>query len=222
MSAIKKIDSQVELLTEEVEKLMESKEAQEGMALARELTNRATAELSILNHQFLHSEMFRQACQSAFDEVDMDRTRALDVKELWVALLLMYNNLNSHLPVHLQPPTREQVTELLQAHADPSGYIYYEEFTELCRGMLVLDESGMYFKIATQVGVTCLLIPAACSLLCNLPICSKVPAVFIAPAVGTAGTYIMRARPKHRNKLLTYAALVLGAGLLFGSIRRRS
>ena len=82
------------------------------------------------------SRTFAALVQKSFDEVDYENNKRLDKKELHIALLLLYDKLNSLLPVHMAVPTREEVENLLKNYdTDQSGGLEYAEYLELAKAL---------------------------------------------------------------------------------------
>eukprot|EP00955_Chlamydomonas_euryale_P041028 351879-Chlamydomonas_euryale.AAC.16 len=61
-----------------------------------------------------NGQWFKNLAQKNFDSVDMDKDGALDRKELYIALLKMYDTLNDALPCHMLIPQSEEVDRLLK------------------------------------------------------------------------------------------------------------
>lgn len=65
-------------------------------------------------YRILHSKWFEGACLNSFREVDMDSNGSLDEKELYIALLRLYDILNSSLPCHLTIPESSDVEGMMK------------------------------------------------------------------------------------------------------------
>lgn len=55
------------------------------------------------------SKRFREATKTSFEDVDFDGSGSLDYKELYIALLLFYDKMNSLLPVHVEVCEIQQI-----------------------------------------------------------------------------------------------------------------
>lgn len=82
------------------------------------------------------STTFANLVQKSFEEVDYEDNKRLDHKELHIALLLLYDKLNSFLPVHMNVPTRAEVEGfIVRFDVDRSGALEYPEFLELSKAL---------------------------------------------------------------------------------------
>lgn len=82
------------------------------------------------------SETFANLVEASFNEVDYDKNERLDYKELYIALLLLYDKMNSLLPVHVPVPTKFELDDLLKRYdVDSSGTLDFAEFLELSKNL---------------------------------------------------------------------------------------
>lgn len=59
--------------------------------------------------RYQDSHGFRDLAYRAFQKADRDQSGSIDVKELHIALLLLYDKMNTILPVHMPVPDRQEV-----------------------------------------------------------------------------------------------------------------
>ncbi|KAG1664891.1 hypothetical protein FOA52_006237 [Chlamydomonas sp. UWO 241] len=79
---------------------------------------------------------FEKQCRNAFESVDSDKDAALDKQELYIALLKMYDSLNSSLPCHMTIPQEAEVESLMATFdTDKCGKLQYAEFLKLCQAL---------------------------------------------------------------------------------------
>ncbi|KAL4436381.1 hypothetical protein ABPG77_009943 [Micractinium sp. CCAP 211/92] len=91
------------------------------------------------------SQLVEKVAQKSFNECDLDRDGSIDVKELHVGLLLVYDKLNKILPVYLKPPSHDTVQALMRRYdTDGSGHLNYEEFHGVVRSMVGLNEEAKF------------------------------------------------------------------------------
>jgi hypothetical protein len=64
-------------------------------------------------YRILHSKWFEDQCLKNFHEVDVDHSGSLDEKELYIALLRLYDTLNAALPCHLTIPDSSDVAAMM-------------------------------------------------------------------------------------------------------------
>jgi hypothetical protein len=86
---------------------------------------------------FVASERFVAMVDSAFAQCDVDGSGTIDAGELFAAILLLNHQLNM-LPLgkRQQPPSREAVRALLEAHAhDKDGTLSRSDFLAVCQDL---------------------------------------------------------------------------------------
>ena len=82
------------------------------------------------------SATFAKLVERSFQEVDFEGNGSLGHLELHIALLLLYDKLNSSLPVHIPVPTRDEVADFIERFdADNSGQLEFPEFLELTKAL---------------------------------------------------------------------------------------
>ncbi|XP_058225102.1 uncharacterized protein LOC131334203 isoform X2 [Rhododendron vialii] len=78
----------------------------------------------------------RKITDRAFDRFKNDSGRAtLTFEELYIAVLLVFNDINKHLPgPHFDPPPKEQVRAMMQVHdINLDGELNREEFAKFIK-----------------------------------------------------------------------------------------
>ena len=112
---------------------------------------------------FRESPVVNNAIQKAFDETDLDRNGTIDFKELYIALLRVYDKINSKLPVHVKIPDIEEVNRLLRKFdTDGNGSIGFAEYRNLVNALLFDDrdwKESLFFKVAMAVVSKTILFP---------------------------------------------------------------
>eukprot|EP00803_Ostreobium_quekettii_P007104 evm.model.scf_721.1 EVM.evm.TU.scf_721.1 scf_721:23611-24099(+) len=113
----------------------------------------------------VNSPTFKKLCRSAFDEVDVDVNQKLDYKELYIALLLLYDKINSTIPVHIEVPTKANVHEyLLRYDKDKTGALEFGEFFELAKDLFGAGRNwkdSLYFRIGMVILTNMVIWPIA-------------------------------------------------------------
>lgn len=114
-------------------------------------------------YKITHSEWFEKMAKKSFDDVDVDHDEKLDVKELYIALLQLYDMLNTKLPCHVVVPNLKDVEQLMELYdADKSGYLQYPEYLKLCRGLIGTRKNwrqSLVLKVSLAVAFKCIGIP---------------------------------------------------------------
>lgn len=113
--------------------------------------------------KFKESPLVENAIHKAFDETDLDRNGTVDFKELYIALLRVYDKINAKLPTHVKPPNIDEVNRLLRKYdVDGNGAIGFAEFRQLAQALLFDDRDwreSLVFKIAVAVITKTVLFP---------------------------------------------------------------
>eukprot|EP00803_Ostreobium_quekettii_P002543 evm.model.scf_2338.2 EVM.evm.TU.scf_2338.2 scf_2338:19072-19560(-) len=113
----------------------------------------------------VNSGTFKNLCRTAFDEVDVDANKKLDYKELFIAMLLLYDKINSSLPVHIDVPTKAMVYEYLTRYdKDKTGGLEFAEFYELAKDLFGAGKSwkdSLVYRIGVIVVSNMLIWPVA-------------------------------------------------------------
>ncbi|KAH6791543.1 Calcium-binding EF hand family protein [Perilla frutescens var. hirtella] len=80
-------------------------------------------------------KQIRNISDKVFDRVKNDNGSTLTFEELYIAVLLVYNDINKRLPGrHFDPPTKEQVRKLVQeSDINLDGALDREEFVKFIR-----------------------------------------------------------------------------------------
>mmetsp|Transcript_37587 Transcript_37587/g.96160 ORF Transcript_37587/g.96160 Transcript_37587/m.96160 type:complete len:108 (-) Transcript_37587:390-713(-) len=89
------------------------------------------------------AKLFRRFCERSWKKCDYDGNGIIEFKELHIGLLLLYDQINDLLPIHIDVPTHQQVTALAKKHdKDNSDSLDFEEYYEICRvrGLLWLAQ----------------------------------------------------------------------------------
>mmetsp|Transcript_22913 Transcript_22913/g.68109 ORF Transcript_22913/g.68109 Transcript_22913/m.68109 type:complete len:166 (-) Transcript_22913:98-595(-) len=112
-----------------------------------------------------NGQWFKNLAQKNFDSVDMDKDGALDRKELYIALLKMYDTLNDALPCHMLIPQSEEVDRLLKEFdLDQSNSLEFPEFLQLCKTLCASKKNwrkSIPLRVVCAVTLKLALIPAA-------------------------------------------------------------
>jgi Ca2+-binding EF-hand superfamily protein len=112
---------------------------------------------------FRESPVVQNAIQKAFDETDLDRNGTVDFKELYIALLRVYDKLNSKLPSHVKPPQLDEVNRLMRKFdVDGSGSIGFPEFKKLVNSLLFDKKDwreSLLFKVSVAIVTKAVLFP---------------------------------------------------------------
>lgn len=80
-------------------------------------------------------KQIRHISDKVFDRVKNDDESALTFEELYIGVLLVYNDINKRLPgSHFDPPTKEQVRKLMEeSDINLDGALDREEFAKFIR-----------------------------------------------------------------------------------------
>jgi len=112
------------------------------------------------------SKLVHDAVEKTYRQCDVDGN-GVDVSELHVALLLLYDKINARLPVHIAVPTHDGVRELLKRHdLNGNGHLEFDEFYSCCKEMLDGGEEGRVtetipFLVVRQLVVKLAFLPLA-------------------------------------------------------------
>jgi hypothetical protein len=105
-----------------------------------------------LSSKFMESELFLDLASEAFDECDLDGTGTISAAELYVGILVLYDQIN-RIPWggRKPPPKREHVFKVLGKYDfNGSGELNREEFICLCQDLsanIVVDVSKRIWLI---------------------------------------------------------------------------
>ncbi|KAK4269954.1 hypothetical protein QN277_023046 [Acacia crassicarpa] len=80
----------------------------------------------------------RKITDKAFEGLQSkEETAPLRIEDLYIAVLLVYNDINKHLPgPHFDPPSRDRVEQVMkECDVNPDGKIDREEFHEFIKKM---------------------------------------------------------------------------------------
>ncbi|KAJ9506598.1 hypothetical protein QJQ45_018432 [Haematococcus lacustris] len=114
---------------------------------------------------FTKSRYFERAVRKSFQEMDVDKSGTLDIKELYVAILKLYDTLNSTLPTHVRIPSLADMRNLMNKYdKDGKGSLTFPEFLLVCRSLVGAKGgffNSLFFKGMTTVAIKVLLIPLA-------------------------------------------------------------
>eukprot|EP00294_Goniomonas_avonlea_P004034 CAMPEP_0114549744 /NCGR_PEP_ID=MMETSP0114-20121206/5688_1 /TAXON_ID=31324 /ORGANISM="Goniomonas sp, Strain m" /LENGTH=267 /DNA_ID=CAMNT_0001734441 /DNA_START=202 /DNA_END=1005 /DNA_ORIENTATION=- len=124
-----------------------------------------------------------------FDQCDVDNSGSISHAELYVGVLLVYNEINRRFPGYHDPPTSEEVMEALMKYdMDGNGTLDRHEFAQLAHSLG--DLGGAYMKLlAKQLAWTCAALPAAAYgikrlLALRIPQAEHIPVFLLAPVLG--------------------------------------
>mmetsp|Transcript_68256 Transcript_68256/g.160518 ORF Transcript_68256/g.160518 Transcript_68256/m.160518 type:complete len:292 (-) Transcript_68256:1182-2057(-) len=156
-------------------------------------------------------QYFDEVVDDIFDKCDVDGSHTVDETELYVAILLVYSEINSRFPGHLEPPSAEDVAEAFHRFdLDGSGSLDRNEFRQFAKNLG--DVNGEYVKhLSRQVAWTCAALPAAAFGLKRLamlrfPKADNIPIFLAAPVLGGVVGGFMALVPckptENRNLLL--------------------
>ena len=70
--------------------------------------------LGIMASAFVEAPWFKKALERVFKEIDEDGSGAADENEIYIGVLLTFNKLNSTFPFHVNPPTKNEIRELMK------------------------------------------------------------------------------------------------------------
>eukprot|EP00197_Chlamydomonas_leiostraca_P011333 CAMPEP_0202866866 /NCGR_PEP_ID=MMETSP1391-20130828/8403_1 /ASSEMBLY_ACC=CAM_ASM_000867 /TAXON_ID=1034604 /ORGANISM="Chlamydomonas leiostraca, Strain SAG 11-49" /LENGTH=168 /DNA_ID=CAMNT_0049546853 /DNA_START=73 /DNA_END=579 /DNA_ORIENTATION=- len=146
---------------------------------------------------FTKSPAFEKMCRKSFDAVDVDKDEQLDFKELYLAILKLYDILNAKLPCHMRVPNTEEMTAVFTKYdKNKSGKLDFSEYLEVCRGLVGAKHffDSVVFKALVVVGLKVALFPLVAKGVkaglneCGVPhgITDKVPVSVVALGVELA------------------------------------
>lgn len=113
---------------------------------------------------FANSQLVADVASKAFTEADLDDSGTVDFAELYIAVLLAYDKINKVCPVHVKPPKKKQVQELLQTYdLDMSGALTMDEFRRVIRALVAGGSdnwrTALWWRITYLWGLKALLCP---------------------------------------------------------------
>lgn len=147
------------------------------------------------------SKLFVRASQRAFEESDIDHDQKLDVKEVYAALLRLYDKLNAKSPARLDPPGFLEVQRLFQKFdTDHSGSLEYSEFQELAKTLFVDVKdwrSSIALKVILAVTIKLIIVPLASKGLkaglvkAGTPYAERIPAGVLSAGLDMVGKFAL-------------------------------
>lgn len=121
----------------------------------------------------VNGEFFRGVVRKSFDEVDVDHDNELDHKELYIALLKVFDNLNEKLPCHVSVPPLDEINRLMAKYdVNSSGKLDFEEFLALTKSLVRAVPCRTFNSSSCVVhpsGVPCCLYVVASAASCCTP-----------------------------------------------------
>eukprot|EP00243_Klebsormidium_subtile_P003691 TRINITY_DN1727_c0_g1_i1.p1 TRINITY_DN1727_c0_g1~~TRINITY_DN1727_c0_g1_i1.p1 ORF type:complete len:163 (+),score=30.44 TRINITY_DN1727_c0_g1_i1:144-632(+) len=112
---------------------------------------------NVFNRQLEDGKLKEMADRVFYETADANRDGKLDIMELYVAVLLFYNDLNKKLPgPHNDPPSRQKVAEMMKKFDfNEDGQLDREEFTQF----LKLFTKHVASRVGQQLLILCVLTP---------------------------------------------------------------
>lgn len=96
-----------------------------------------------LGASFAATSVFSNAVRKTFQEIDEDGSGKIDAEELYIGVLLIFDRINSALPMHEHPPTRAEVKQMLSKFdVSRDGALDFDEFETLANGIMDPRKGG--------------------------------------------------------------------------------
>lgn len=115
---------------------------------------------------FEHGGSFEKLCGRAFNQCDVDGSGRIDIKELHIGLLILYDKINRVLPIHYPVPSKYEISRLMtEFDRDNSNELTFEEFYQLARFQLGMNKGrwhrSIWFRIVRKWTLKAVVWPAA-------------------------------------------------------------
>lgn len=112
---------------------------------------------------FVNGPWFEKQARKAFSECDIDKDGQLDYKEIYIALLKLYDLINRKCPYHIKVPSIDDVNHLLDKYdSNANRKFEFPEFLQCCQGLIGNKKDwrdSIALKIAIAVGLKALGFP---------------------------------------------------------------
>eukprot|EP01024_Parvocaulis_polyphysoides_P064310 TRINITY_DN7471_c0_g1_i1.p1 TRINITY_DN7471_c0_g1~~TRINITY_DN7471_c0_g1_i1.p1 ORF type:complete len:215 (-),score=11.16 TRINITY_DN7471_c0_g1_i1:181-825(-) len=120
--------------------------------------------LNFLSQQLLGLSIFTSLADQTFSKFDYNGDGKISEIEMYLAIILFYDQLNHRLPCHIHPPGREEIKELVtQFDTDKSGYIEKDEYGKLLNALVGRKSvwyDSLIVRILASMLVRLILIPS--------------------------------------------------------------
>jgi len=152
---------------------------------------------------FYSSKLFESLCKRAFEMCDVDSSGQLDVKELHIGVLLAYHQINSRLPIRLNPPSHAEVRDIFSRHdsrGNDDGKLSFDEFREVMKESIGSEKDftkSIPFKILQQLALNLGIMPLltigmqALGDKAGIDAIKSIPAPFLYGIISTLKSYIV-------------------------------
>uniref|UniRef100_A0A061QRC5 EF-hand domain-containing protein n=1 Tax=Tetraselmis sp. GSL018 TaxID=582737 RepID=A0A061QRC5_9CHLO len=118
---------------------------------------------------FKDKKLFRKFCENSFKKCDYDGTGYIEVKELHIGLLMLYDQINDLLPIHIDVPTHDQVIELVKkGDKDENGTLNFDEYFEICKMLFFTKrnwKNSLVLRVLINLGFKMIAFPVAGALI---------------------------------------------------------
>ncbi|GAX82661.1 hypothetical protein CEUSTIGMA_g10087.t1 [Chlamydomonas eustigma] len=102
--------------------------------------------------KFIGNFAFGFFCDRCFEKVDVDNSGFLDVAEVELAVLYLYNMFNKRLPGWQDPPNRKTIQEALNLFdADKNGKLDKKEFKEFVRSFTKSGPDAFFQRVGRSM-----------------------------------------------------------------------
>mmetsp|Transcript_10200 Transcript_10200/g.29245 ORF Transcript_10200/g.29245 Transcript_10200/m.29245 type:complete len:152 (-) Transcript_10200:128-583(-) len=148
----------------------------------------------------MNSGVFKKFCEKSFKKCDYDGNGEIEAKELHIGLLMLYDQINDMLPIHIDVPAHEQVTELAKRF-DLNGdeKLDFDEYHKICKALFFSKRNwkdSILLRVVINIGWKLLLFPLAGALIkkggsrLRLPLFRSLPEGVFVTGVEIATTSI--------------------------------
>lgn len=127
--------------------------AADPLQRAEEVVNEIKESVLKARDRFVSSERFQKWVRGVFEQVDTDKSGSLDVNEVYIAILLLYLQING-VCKGARPPTRERVEELFKDCVPANQAVMrFDQFQTFCEFLCSQIASRVFVQMVLQYAV---------------------------------------------------------------------
>lgn len=132
---------------------------------------------------------FRFCARRAFSQVDRDNNGRLDHVEVELAVLHLYNVINKRLPGWQEPPSSKQIKTSMEVFSGGAAHLDCEQFILFAHDLVKSGPDVFFARVGRQAVLRTGILPGFTwglkKIAGEVGGLNRVPAVVLAPAIGT-------------------------------------
>eukprot|EP01025_Chloroclados_australasicus_P043430 TRINITY_DN4646_c0_g1_i2.p2 TRINITY_DN4646_c0_g1~~TRINITY_DN4646_c0_g1_i2.p2 ORF type:complete len:274 (-),score=13.10 TRINITY_DN4646_c0_g1_i2:537-1283(-) len=125
------------------------------------------------------SDIFTNLIEQSFAACDQDGNGKIDEQELYIAILLLYDNINCKLPCHIPVPTKEQVRQYMDSNdEDGDRCLDKNEFTQAAMKILYGTKNpreSITYNVVEGIFIYVVILPLIAYTIQNVVGTAKIP-----------------------------------------------